>query len=110
MMDSTQIIATYENMLTVSGQMLEAAKSSDWDRLVDLEKHCRALAERLSAGGASPRLTGQLRQRKVEIIRRMLADDAEIRNLTQPWMAQLQQFLGSARQERKLCQAYAADF
>lgn len=109
MMDSTQIIATYENMLAVSGQMLAAARSSDWDRLVDLEKHCRALAERLAAGEA-PRLTGQLRQRKVEIIRRMLADDAEIRNLTQPWLAQLQQFLGSAGQERKLRRAYAADF
>ena len=39
-------------------------------------------------------------------IRKVLADDAQVRRYTEPWMEQLQVFLGSARQENKLLRAY----
>ena len=106
-MNVPQIIATYEAILTLTGQMLESAQASDWDGLVALERDCRRLTEKLITDDAPP-LSGQFQQRKVEIIRRVLADDAEIRTITEPWMAQLQNILGSASRERKLSQAYVA--
>jgi flagellar protein FliT len=107
MMNSPQIITTYETILAITGQMLEAARSGDWDRLVALEKDCKKLVEGLIAENYGLPLSSQLQQRKAEIIRKVLADDAEIRNITEPWMAQLQNLLSSAGRERKLSEAYA---
>ena len=53
-------------------------------------------------------LEPNIHKRKVEIIRQVLADDAEIRNLTEPWMQRLQHLLTSVGQERKLHAAYNA--
>ena len=47
-------------------------------------------------------LSGELRQRKLEIIQQILAVDAEIRTLTQPWTAQLQIILSNAVCEHRL--------
>jgi len=107
-MDSSQIITTYETILAITGQMLEAARNDDWDRLVALEQDCKKLVERLIADNTGQPLSSQFQERKAEIIRKVLADDAEIRNITQPWMAQLQNILGSAGRERKLSQAYVS--
>ena len=48
-----------------------------------------------------------LQRRKAEIIRNVLAADAEIRNITEPWMQQLQHILGSAARTHRLREAYA---
>lgn len=105
-MNNPQIIAAYEAILAITGQMLEAARNDDWDRLVGLEKECKKLVAELIAENTGQPLSGQFQQRKAEIIRKVLADDAEIRNITQPWMAQLQNILGSAGREKKLHHAY----
>lgn len=109
-MTSAEMIETYEDILAVTAQMLDAARSANWDLLVSREHECRELVERLMASrtetGAS--LEPQLRKRKVEIIRKVLADDAEIRNLTEPWMQKLQHMLTSVGRERKLHAAYGA--
>ena len=107
-MDNSQIIATYEAILSITGQMLQAARSNDWDYLMALEEDCRANVEKLMAANPAP-LGGEYQQRKVEIIHKVLADDAEIRNITQPWVAHLQNVLGSIGREKKLSQAYGFD-
>ena len=107
MMNGTQIIGAYEAILTITGQMLAAARNDDWDRLVALEQDCKRRVEELIANNSGQPLSSQFHQRKAEIIRKVLADDAEIRNITEPWMAQLQNLIGSAGRERKLYQAYS---
>ena len=92
-MNNAQIIAAYETILSITGQMLEAARRKDWDHLQTLEGDCRAIIAILMAANPAP-LDGDYQQRKVEIIHRVLADDAEIRNITQPWMAHLQNVIG----------------
>ena len=103
------ILAAYESISATTGHMLAAAKNGDWDRLVALEHDCRALVDTLRSDAAAAPLEHDLRERKAEIIRKVLADDAEIRNLTEPWMAELQAFLGSAGRERMLRSAYRSD-
>lgn len=105
-MNSTQVIAVYEDIRIITEQMLQAARASDWEQLVVLEKKCKSLVERLIAAEPREPLSGKLQQRKVEIIRQVLADDAKIRNLTEPWMKQLQSILSTAGHEKKLLQAY----
>ncbi len=57
--------------------------------------------------GAVP-LTGVSRARKVAIIKKILADDKEIRNITEPWMNKLSMLINSTGTERKLNRAYGA--
>ncbi len=103
-MNNTQIIAAYETILSITGQMLEAARRKDWVYLKALEEDCRAIMAALKAANAGP-LGGDQQQRKVEIIHKVLADDAEIRNITQPWMVHLQDILKGIGCENNLNQA-----
>ncbi len=104
-MNNAQIIAAYETILSITGQMLEAARKKDWDYLQALEEDCRAVMAILMAANAAP-LGGTYQQRKVEIIHKVLADDAAIRNITQPWVAHLQDIIGGTSREKKSTQAY----
>lgn len=103
------ILDIYGSISIKTGQMLDAAKKSDWDRLIALEHDCRALIEALKRTDAGVDTGARFMQRKVAYIRKLLADDAEIRKFTEPWMSQLEAYLGSARQEQKLQRAYETD-
>lgn len=102
MNNSSEIIAIYESILTITGRMLKAAQSDDWERLISLEQECRGLTKKLMMSNENKALSSKLRQRKQEIIQQILADDAEIRILTQPWMAQLQNILSNPVYKRCL--------
>ncbi len=49
-----------------------------------------------------------MRDRKVKIIQKILADDREIRNITEPWMTRLSMQINSVGAKRKLANAYGA--
>ena len=108
-MDEQQLISAYERILAITGLMLAAARQGDWERLTELERRCRAEVEGLIAlGDGQPKLPEPLRQRKTQIIRSVLADDAEIRRITQPGMAQIEQMIGNIGNQRKLTKSYGA--
>ena len=102
MNNNFDIISIYEAILTITGRMLKAAQSADWERLITLEHECRGLTKELMISDENKVLSSDLRQRKQEIIQQILADDAEIRTLTQPWMAQLQNILNNPVYKRCL--------
>lgn len=108
-MNSSEIIIVYEAILATTGQMLKAVQSADWENLIVLERECGRLAKILVINDKSKMiLSGKLRQRKLEIIRHILEDDAEIRTLTQPWMAQLHNILSNNVYKRRLPQTPAS--
>ena len=101
------ILETYDAMAVTSAQMVVAARNADWDRLIALERDCGALVAALKrVDEPVPRPDAGHVKRKVALIRKVLADDAEIRRHTEPWMARLQVYLGSARREQRLLHAY----
>ena len=102
MNNSFEIITIYEAILAVTGRMLKAAQDADWERLITLEHECRGLTKRLLINNRNKVLSSDLRQRRQEIIQQILADDAEIRILTQPWMAELQNILNNPVYKRCL--------
>lgn len=99
-------LVVYESMGTLSAQMVEAAAACDWDRLVTLEQDCASLARHLESSGEPALLSENERARKRDLIRRILADDAEVRRHTEPWMEQVRQFLGGGARERSVRRAY----
>lgn len=107
-MNSHEVISLYETVAVITNQMLTAARNGDWDQLAALESRCASHVEILRKSEPPAPLTGVVREKKVKIIKKILADDREIRNLTEPWMAQLSQIINSTGNERKLSQAYGA--
>jgi flagellar protein FliT len=101
------VIENYEYLSVLTSQMREAAVHSQWDNLVELEKQCSQRVAFMKPVDASTPLDESSRLRKVALIRKILADDAEIRNRTEPWMAQLQRIMKSVGQERRLLDAYS---
>ena len=101
------ILETYDAMSVKSTLMVEAAQHGDWERLIALEKDCSALVSTLKrVDKPSTRPDAGCVKRKVALIRKVLADDAEIRRHTEPWMARLQSYLASTRREQRLLHAY----
>ena len=88
-----RIIACYEMISRATGRMVIAARENDWSNVVSAENECSLIIDDLKKlGDLAPRDL-LLRQRKAEIIRKVLADDAEIRDLTQPWLRKLDGYL-----------------
>lgn len=102
------VIENYEHLSALTAQMREAAIQGEWDHLVELEKQCSQRVAFMKEQDANTPLDEDTRLRKVALIRQILADDAEIRNRTEPWMAQLQRVMQSARQESRLLEAYSS--
>lgn len=109
MMNEQEVIYLYENVATITDQMLAAARVGDWEKLAALESRCADQVNILKTGEAPVPLTGTSRERKVEIIKKILADDKEIRNITEPWMNKLSMLINSTGTERKLHSAYGAN-
>ncbi len=104
-MTSEDIVDVYETMAVITDQMLSAANDSDWDRLAELEKQCALHVRQLKDSEPQP-LAGAQRVKKVDAIRRMLAADRQIRDLTTPWMARLSALINNTSTERRVARAY----
>ena len=103
----TPVIENYEFLSSIMDQMRMAASQGDWGHLVELEGQCSQRVEIMKAQDASTPTDENTRLRKAALIRKILADDKEIRNHIEPWMAQLQHLIQSNGQERRLQQAYS---
>lgn len=108
MMDSMEMISIYENVATITDQMLSAARDGDWDLLSKLENDCTSQVQILRVQEVEQELSPDLKNKKIQIIRKILADDKEIRNLTEPWMAQLASVMRSSESHRKLTRTYGS--
>ena len=108
MMNSDQVISLYETVSELTGKMLQAAETRDWENLAELESHCASKIQILKDGEAVAPLSGPIRLRKVAIIRQILAHDRQIRDLTAPWMAELSALINNTGTERRLSSAYGA--
>ena len=105
-MNSSQVIANYESLSALIGQMREAAMRGEWDQLINIEHQCSELVATMKLFDAEVILDEAARQHKNQLINKILADDAEIRNRVQVWMSQLQLSMQSNRQEQRLLHAY----
>ena len=106
MQNAEMVIGIYESMSELTGQMLSAARSRDWERLVELENACAGHVRTLQENDVTAALDPSSRDRKVSLIQKILADDRAIRDITTPWLAELSALMSSAGNERKLNNAY----
>jgi flagellar protein FliT len=97
----------YEEIRALSWRMVQTARINDWERLIELERRVSALRDTLMADTENAPLSRAENERKLDLIQEILANDAEIRRHTEPWMEHVRQFLGSQSRRRQVQQAYA---
>lgn len=90
-MTSNEVLSMYENIADLTDSMVAAAKDGNWEALALLETRCAIEAARASSG--VPPLQGAQRLRKVDLLRHIMANDRAVRDVTQPWMGQLQRIM-----------------
>lgn len=101
-----QLIEHYEAIAKVTHQMREAAALEDWDNLLSMQDEYSRLVDLLRPSDANLPLNEHQRARKHDLLRRILDDDARIRDRLDPRLARLSALLASGRQTRALQGAY----
>ena len=99
-----QLLSYYEAIERASADMLNAARAGNWDEVVKLEGACVLLISQLKnaaqdhAGDSrSAEPVGEVARVKSRIMQRILVNDAEIRQLAEPWLQDLDDTLAGRR-------------
>ena len=93
-MDSP-LLNCYEAIAQASADMLDAARSGNWDQVVKLEGACVLLISRLKHVARGGTLAPGETRMKTRIMQRILVNDAEIRQLAEPWLEDLDDVLAA---------------
>jgi flagellar protein FliT len=83
----------YEAIEQASQDMLQAARAGNWDHVVKLEGACALLISQLRHAASERPLGAEEAQLKSRIMQRILMNDAEIRQLAEPWLDDLDRIL-----------------
>src|ERR1700682_4439640 len=108
MNSNAEYFARYEAVAAVSGRMLDAARHSLWHELIGLQEEDRRLVDGLRDSEVDVSLNERERARKYALIRRILADDAAIRDLATPSVARLSTLFAPSRPALVLNELYGA--
>ncbi len=80
------LLSFYEAIERASADMLEAARAGNWDHVIKLEGACVLLISQLKNAARSNALSAEESQLKSRIMKRVLVNDAEVRQLAEPWL------------------------
>jgi flagellar protein FliT len=92
--------AALECLLAISamtGEMRQAVKDEDWTTFAELGEHCGRYTANLAPSEDQNPLAEADRRLKIDLIRQILADDAEIRDKICPWSGKLDRIFNGAR-------------
>lgn len=111
-MKPARTLVPFEHLHALSHAMVQAARENDWDALAAYERDLAAARDRLIAAlarGELPEPTDPTAlARKAELLRDMLAHDAEIRRHVAPWMDSARRLLGGGARGRAADRVRAA--
>lgn len=85
------LIDQYKQIESSSQAMLVSAKAADWHQVQVCEHVCGALIAALRGTVGRLDLSAEQRQEKHRIMKRILALDAQVRCLSEPWQARYEQ-------------------
>ncbi|GGD87261.1 MULTISPECIES: flagellar protein FliT [Caballeronia] len=89
MKTTQEYFAHYEAIAALSAQMLVAAREGEWSELKAMQGVYRGLVDQLQETDAGSELDESARARKLDLVKKILADDAAIRDLSSPSLARL---------------------
>lgn len=100
------VLDCYEQIAQASSRMLAAARTADWDGLIAAEMACTNLIQQVGSLSKKAAISDEGNKQRMAIIHRVLADDAQIRNLVEPRLIELEGFLHGRKNGRRVHDAY----
>ena len=95
---TSALLNYYQAIERASQDMLDAARHGNWDEVLKLEGACALLISQLKHNAAASPLGQDEAQFKSRIMQRILVNDAEIRQLAEPWLDDLDALLAGRPQ------------
>ncbi len=96
---TSSLLNYYKAIERASQDMLEAARVGNWDQVLKLEGACALLISQLKQTAANEKPLGvEEAQFKSRIMQRILVNDAEVRQLAEPWLDDLDDLLAGRTQ------------
>jgi flagellar protein FliT len=93
---NSSLLHYYQAIEKASQDMLEAARVGNWDQVLKLEGACALLISQLKQTASNERPLGRDEaQLKSRIMQRILVNDAQIRQLAEPWLDELDDLLAA---------------
>jgi len=86
---NTTLLSYYHAIEDASHDMLVAARAGNWDEVVKPEGACAMLISQLKHAAVEKPLIREEAQLKSRVMQRILVNDAEIRQLAEPWLDSL---------------------
>ena len=90
---TSSLLNYYEAIEQASLDMVTAARQGNWDQVLKLEGACALLISQLKNDAASRTLGADEAKFKSRIMQRILVNDAQIRQLAEPWIDELDSML-----------------
>ena len=90
---TTSLLNYYQAIENASQDMLDAARHGNWDEVLKLEGACAMLISQLKHSATAQPLGTDEAQFKSRIMQRILVNDAQIRQLAEPWLEDLNELL-----------------
>jgi flagellar protein FliT len=88
-----ELINYYKAIEQASADMLAAARLGDWDQVVKLEGACVLLISQLKEAARCAQLDTETAKAKSRILQRIVVNEGELRNLTEPWLPELERMM-----------------
>jgi flagellar protein FliT len=101
------LFSRYEAIASLMAKMRGAANDDKWEIVIGLQDEYQELVETLKPIEARVALDDGQRARKHDLLRRILSDDAILRDLANPRLARLSALLASNRNTRALQDMYS---
>ena len=106
MLVNPDIPMLYSRMLTISGEMLNAANEEEWDKLISLEQERFGVVSTLQMAPNLVPDTEEDRKVLIGLIHEIQKCDEKIEPIIRSWMGELKSMFESAGNELKIEKQY----
>ncbi|AHV93848.1 flagellar protein FliT [Bordetella holmesii] len=106
LMQQAPVLDLYQDIASVTGEMLVFAQDEDWTQVLDLGRQYIELVEQLRGLEPASPLDDASRAMKYELLVRILENDAAVRDLALPQLARLGDLLGRMKRQQSLLATY----
>lgn len=104
--EAERLLACYEALLERSTRMLAKAREEAWEALIEEESRYVQEVERLAREDQGQALDAAQRERKADLLERILEQDMEVRRHLVARRDELGELIGNSRRKRDLERAY----
>ncbi len=94
-MKSAYLLECCEHIAEYSAQMLAAARANDWREYDRLKEHTQAAIDEVRVLSATVALSASERRIKLAVMQRILVNDGQIQEISQPWLRRVARWLPS---------------